>query len=135
MPKQTKEQFDNLLSQATAQMKDEIAKREVIPFRLDEQSVKKLQDIAVKKRQHVGALVREWVLERLAKENNEDAFERIIRLVESTNAQVGLLQKEMAEERKLQRKEIEHQDNLKRSLVHEIEHLRQQLRTLEKRIS
>ncbi len=135
MSKQTKEQFDKLLDKATAQMKREIAKREVIPFRLDEQSVKQLQDIAVKRRQHVGALVREWVLERLAKENNEDTFERITRLVESTNTQVGLLQKDMAEERRLQKKEIEQMDDLKGSLLVEIEHLRKQLRTLEKRVS
>lgn len=135
MSKQAKKQFDKLLSKATVQMKGEIAKREVIPFRLDEQSVKQLQEIAVKKRQHVGALVREWVLERLAKENNDDTFEYLIRLIESTNSQVGLLQKDMVEERRLQKKEIEELANLKSSFSFEMEHLRQQLRTLEKRVS
>lgn len=72
MPKYTKEQFNTLLDKATVQMKNEIAKREVIPFRLDKQNVKLLQNIALQKKMHVGTLVRQWVLERLADEVSED---------------------------------------------------------------
>lgn len=50
MAKNKKEQFTKLLDEATVRMKNEIAKREVIPFRLDELSVKQLQNIALRKK-------------------------------------------------------------------------------------
>lgn len=68
MPKQTKKQFDDLLDRATTQMKNNIAKREIIHFRLDEQSLRYLQELAIKRKKHVGALVRDWVLERISYE-------------------------------------------------------------------
>ena len=76
MAKQTKKQFDDLLSKATIQMKNDIAKREVIHFRLNEQSLGYLQDLAVKRKMHVGALVREWVMEHLANELEIDDIKK-----------------------------------------------------------
>ena len=85
MSKHNKKQFDDLLNQATAQMKNEIAKREVIHFRINEHSLKQLQDLALKQKLHVGALVREWVLERLTAEQNPVEYKKPARSPKNTD--------------------------------------------------
>ena len=68
MPRHSKKQFNKLLDKATTEMKDQIAKREIIPFRLDYENCKRLQQIAVGRKKHVGALVRDWVIEKINEE-------------------------------------------------------------------
>jgi hypothetical protein len=92
MAKQTKKQFDDLLSKATIQMKNDIAKREVIHFRLNEQGLKNLQDLAVKRKTHVGALVREWVLERLACELSGSVTTEALPTQEDTDLEFAVTQ-------------------------------------------
>jgi predicted DNA binding CopG/RHH family protein len=47
------------------------AKTEQINFRIDEESVNELIDVANAKGQPLGTLIREWVLERLAEEKSD----------------------------------------------------------------
>ncbi len=45
---------------------EKVAKSEQLNFRLEEQSIKELQQLAFKKGMPVGTMIRDWVLERLA---------------------------------------------------------------------
>jgi len=47
---------------------EKVAKSEQLNFRLEEQSIIELQDMAFKKGMPVGTMIREWVLERLSQE-------------------------------------------------------------------
>lgn len=47
---------------------EKVAKSEQLNFRLEEQSIRDLQKLAYKKGLPVGTMIRDWVLERLAKE-------------------------------------------------------------------
>lgn len=64
--KRLQERMDKLKASARA----EVAKSEVMHFRLDTPSIEQLYVLAGHKRKPVGTLVREWVLERLQLESN-----------------------------------------------------------------
>jgi predicted DNA binding CopG/RHH family protein len=47
---------------------EKVAKSEQLNFRIEEQTIKELQELAFAKGLPVGAMIREWVLERLLQE-------------------------------------------------------------------
>ncbi len=47
---------------------EKIAKSEQLNFRLEEQSIRELQNVAYEKGLPLGTMIRDWVLERLAQE-------------------------------------------------------------------
>ena len=68
MSKLGKKQLQQRMSKLTAAARAEVAKTEVMHFRLDPQSIERLYGLAGQKRKPVGAMVREWVLERMEQE-------------------------------------------------------------------
>jgi len=75
--KQLKERMDKLKASARA----EVAKTEVMHFRMDAPSIEQLYVLAGQKKMPVGALVRQWVLERMQLESNP-AAEMTVSLVD-----------------------------------------------------
>lgn len=72
---------------------EKIAKSEQLNFRLEEQSIKELQQLAYQKDMPLGTMIRSWVLDRLAREKigrsgNED---RVLRLVDEFQAKLSKL--------------------------------------------
>ena len=63
-----REQLERLKAQTKKQAREEVAKREIFHFRIDTESILELYKLAEKRRKPVGAMVREWVLERLGHE-------------------------------------------------------------------
>ncbi len=47
---------------------EKVAKSEQLNFRIEEQTIKELQELAFTKGLPVGSMIREWVLERLSQE-------------------------------------------------------------------
>jgi hypothetical protein len=71
MSKMTKKELQQRMTKLKLSARAQLAKTEVMHFRLDADSIEKLYAMAGKKRKPVGALVREWVLERLQTESGE----------------------------------------------------------------
>lgn len=46
----------------------EVAKREVLHFRIDKPSILEIYEVAAHKKEPVGSMIREWVLDRLQEE-------------------------------------------------------------------
>lgn len=70
MAKISKEQLKKRKAELGKQAREELAKSEVMRFRLAPTSILQLCELAEQKRQHVGTMVREWVLERAEAEAN-----------------------------------------------------------------
>jgi hypothetical protein len=68
MPKISKEELKKRKAELGLRAREEIAKTEVMRFRLDPKNILILCELAEKRHQHVGAMVREWVLERMETE-------------------------------------------------------------------
>jgi hypothetical protein len=75
--KMSKEQLKRRKAELGKQAREELAKTEVMRFRLAPADILKLCELAEQKRQHVGAMVREWVLERAEAESQmaDNAFD------------------------------------------------------------
>lgn len=71
MPKMTKEELEKRKTDMALRARAEVAKTEIMQFRLDAASIVKLHEQAAKCRMPVGAMVRQWVLDRLAAEEAE----------------------------------------------------------------
>lgn len=70
--------------------KAEIAKSEIMHFRLDPKSIQGIYAVAEKQRKNPGALVREWVLERLAAESGEGrTLEQRVKALEELTAKLS----------------------------------------------
>jgi hypothetical protein len=68
MPKMSREELDRRKAQTGERARAEVAKTEIMQFRLDAESIERLYAQSAKCKLPVGAMVRQWVLERLAKE-------------------------------------------------------------------
>ncbi|HEY9871324.1 MAG TPA: hypothetical protein V6D08_19350 [Candidatus Obscuribacterales bacterium] len=68
MPKMTKERLAKRKAAMAARARAEVAKTEIVQFRLDADNISRLYEFATALRKPVGTLVREWVLERMASE-------------------------------------------------------------------
>ena len=56
------------LNEMRSVAREEVAKREVLHFRIDKPSILEIYEVATRKKEPVGSMVREWVLERLQDE-------------------------------------------------------------------
>ena len=68
MPKMTKEELANRKVDMALRARTEVAKTEIMQFRLDAANIEKLHEQAAKCKMPVGAMVRQWVLDRLVVE-------------------------------------------------------------------
>jgi hypothetical protein len=68
MPKVSREQAVKMRTKLQKQARSEIAKKEVMQFRLEPDAIEQLYDMAGKRRKPVGTLIREWIMERLQAE-------------------------------------------------------------------
>lgn len=57
-------EIDKALKEFRATSRAELAKKEVVQFRIDTEDLQKLYQVCALKKKPVGTLVREWVLER-----------------------------------------------------------------------
>jgi hypothetical protein len=65
MPKLTPDERAARMKKIRAQAQESVAKREQFNFRLDTDTINRLYALAAQQRKPVGALVREWVAERI----------------------------------------------------------------------
>ncbi len=65
MTKMSKKQLEQRKVGMTSRARAAVAKTETMQFRLDAENIQLLYEMAVSQRKPVGAMVREWVLERL----------------------------------------------------------------------
>jgi len=68
MPKMTKEELAKRKADMSARARAEVAKTEILQFRLDADNISRLYEFATELKKPVGTMVREWVLERMAAE-------------------------------------------------------------------
>ena len=73
-----KRQLEKRKAEMTARAKAELAKTEIVQFRLDRKSIMILFKLTEKYRKPLGAMVREWVLERMQQETQRGANPRTI---------------------------------------------------------
>jgi hypothetical protein len=73
MSRLSKKQLEDRMSKLKASARAEVAKTEVMHFRIDAPSIERLYVLAAQKKKPVGALVRQWVLERIELESNPSA--------------------------------------------------------------
>jgi hypothetical protein len=71
MPKLSKEELTKRKAEMVARARSEVAKTEVVQFRLDAPNIEKLYSYAATNKVALSALVREWVLDRLEQETTE----------------------------------------------------------------
>jgi len=76
MPKMTKEELQKRKNEMTAQARAEVAKTEIVQFRVDAENISKLYDHAMASKMPIGTMVRQWVLERLRNEENRELNEK-----------------------------------------------------------
>lgn len=72
MAKLSQKQLESRKAEMSARARASVAKTEVMQFRLDAESIQQLYELAVTLKKPVGAMVREWVLERLQAEISPD---------------------------------------------------------------
>lgn len=72
MPKMTKEELAKRKSEMAARARVEVAKTEIVQFRVDADSIEKLYEHAAALKMPIGTMVRQWVLERLAAEERSE---------------------------------------------------------------
>lgn len=65
MPKMTKEKLAKRKADMAARARAEVAKTEIVQFRLDADNITRLYEFATELKKPVGTMVREWVLERM----------------------------------------------------------------------
>jgi hypothetical protein len=70
MPKMTKEELTRRKNEMTARARAEVAKTEIVQFRVDADNIQKLYEHAAKLKLPVGTMVRQWVMDRLSAEEN-----------------------------------------------------------------
>lgn len=64
----------------------ELAKTEIMRFRMEPRDILRLFDIAKQKRQHTGSMVRQWVLERMEIESHPGARASNVSAVAETSS-------------------------------------------------
>jgi hypothetical protein len=68
MSNMTTEELERRKSEMTARARAEVAKTEIVQFRVDAENINKLYEYAAKTKMPIGTMVRQWVLERLKQE-------------------------------------------------------------------
>lgn len=63
-------EIDEAVKQLRAASRAELAKKEVVQFRMDTEDLQRLYQVCAQRKKPVGTLVREWVLDMTAKELN-----------------------------------------------------------------
>jgi hypothetical protein len=90
MAKLTSGQLAKRKKQSREAARAQIAKSEVMHFRLDPNSIQRIYAVAEKQRKNPGALVREWVLERLGAESGEgQTLEQRVTALEKLTAKLS----------------------------------------------
>ncbi len=72
MARISKEELQKRKAELSKLARQELAKTEVMRFRLEPNNILKLCELAEQRCQHVGTMVRQWVLERMQTEMNPD---------------------------------------------------------------
>ena len=65
MARMTKEELARRKSEMTARARAEVAKTEIVQFRIDADNISKLYEHAARVKMPIGAMVRKWVMDRL----------------------------------------------------------------------
>lgn len=68
MAKITKKELAKRKSEMTARARAEVAKTEIVQFRVDAEVIEKLYECSAEMKLPVGTMVRQWVIERLSLE-------------------------------------------------------------------
>jgi hypothetical protein len=82
MTKLSKEELKERMTNLKAKARAEVSKTEVMHFRVDPQNIEQLYVIAGQKKKPVGAMVREWVLERIQLELSSTKSQQPISLTD-----------------------------------------------------
>lgn len=95
----TKEQLELRKAKMMARAKSNVTKTEILQFRLDAESIGQLYEVAGHYKKPVGAMVREWVMERLQKEitpenPNDLSAQEIYQAILDMNNRLEALEKE-----------------------------------------
>jgi hypothetical protein len=64
-----KRELEKRKAEMTSRARAEVAKTEIVQFRLDPANILRLYELAEKNKKPLGAMVRNWVLERMAVES------------------------------------------------------------------
>ncbi len=73
-------EIDKAVKEFRATARAELAKKEVVQFRMDTDDLQKLYQVCASKKKPVGTLVREWVLERTGYELSTKETHKTMRL-------------------------------------------------------
>jgi hypothetical protein len=107
MPKMTKAELAKRKKSMTARAREEVAKTEVVQFRVDTDSIEKLYNQATKAKMPLGTMVRQWVLERLTVEEkgtSGDMAQAYFASIESLHERLDRLEKSFASVKSTRRK-------------------------------
>ncbi len=97
MSKLTKEQLDARRKRMQEEALSRVAKTEQLNIRMDEYSIMQLYSRAEKEGKPVGALVREWIVEKLDSDKQsriETHLAKILTIVESLDSRIEKLEKD-----------------------------------------
>ncbi len=86
MSKLTKKEIDTRRKRMQEEALKTVAKTEQLNIRVDEKSIIRLYNVAAKAGSPVGTMVREWILERLASEEQGKSTHRSDLLLEAMSA-------------------------------------------------
>lgn len=93
MKKMTRQQLEERKARLTEAARSEVAKREVMHFRLDAATIQGLYEIAEEQQRPVGAMVREWVSERLDRERGVKTTPTITERLSELEHRISSLEK------------------------------------------
>lgn len=99
MSKLTKEQLDARRKRMQEEALSRVAKTEQLNIRMDEYSIMQLYSRAEREGKPVGALVREWIVDKLDTQKQshlDEQLEKILSSIESMNSRVEKLEKHFA---------------------------------------
>jgi predicted DNA binding CopG/RHH family protein len=90
MSAQERSQRRGLVGKAAS---EKVAKSEQLNFRIEEQTIKELQNIALHQGLPVGTMIRDWVLERLSQEKigRPDAAGKALRILDEIHVKLNYL--------------------------------------------
>ncbi len=96
MSKLTKDQLDARRKRMQEEALSRVAKTEQLNIRMDEYSIMQLYSRAEKEGKPVGALVREWIVEKLDTQKQsqlDNKLDKILQLVKSMDSRIERLEK------------------------------------------
>jgi hypothetical protein len=64
------ERISKALSEMKQAVRADVIKRQVLHFRIDESNIAQIYEVAARKKEPVGSMIRQWVIERLQQEQS-----------------------------------------------------------------